>query len=81
MSNESTVADKEVNLGKLEEFMSRNIKDSTIVVTSAHAHERGTPSETLRVQGKILMKDALDFAFTATLPPIRVAKKLLEQSK
>jgi hypothetical protein len=75
----SGVSEKDLDLGKIEELLHKQMKDSTIAVSDIKVQGGGTPSESVKIYGKMLLKDVLDFNFTATMPAARIVKKLLDK--
>lgn len=74
-----SVSEKDLNLEKVEALLHGQMKDSTIAVSKVHVQAGGTPDESVKIYGKMLLKDVLDFNFTATMPSARVVKKLLDK--
>lgn len=75
----SNVSEKDLNVEKLEDLLHAQMKDSTIAVSNVQVQGGGTPNESVKIYGKMLLKDVLDFNFTATMPAARVVKKLLDK--
>jgi len=72
-------SEKDLGLEKLEDLLHKQMKDSTIAVSKVQVQGGGTPDESVKIYGKMLLKDVLDFNFTATMPSARVVKKLLDK--
>jgi len=75
----SGVSEKDLSLEKVEEMLHKQMVDSEIAVSEIKVQQGGTPSESVKIYGKMLLKDCLDFNFTATMPSARVVKKLLDK--
>ncbi len=75
----SGVSEKELDLEKVEELLHGQMQHSTIAVSKVSVQNGGTSDESVKIYGKILLKDVLDFNFTATMPAARVVKKLLDK--
>lgn len=75
----SIVSEKDLDLEKVEELIHKQMKDSTIAVSAIKVQAGGTPDEAVKIYGKMLLKDVLDFNFTATMPAARIVKKLLDK--
>lgn len=75
----SGVSEKDLDLEKVEQLLHKQMMDSEIAVSQVKVQNGGTPDESVKIYGKMLLKDVLDFNFTATMPAARVVKKLLDK--
>ena len=75
----SGVSEKDLDLEKIEELLHKQMMDSEIAVSQVKVQNGGTPDESVKIYGKMLLKDVLDFNFTVTMPAARVVKKLLDK--
>jgi len=75
----SNVSENDLDVEKIEELLHKQMKDSTIAVSNVQVQTGGTPNESVKIYGKMLLKDVLDFNFTATMPSARIVKKLLDK--
>ena len=66
-----------ITADQLEELLGKEIKDATIVVNKVETANPGTHDESVRVYGKMLLKNVLDFSFTATMPNNRTLAKII----
>jgi hypothetical protein len=74
-----SVSERDLDLDKVENLLKKEMEAAEIAVSDIKVQQGGTPSESVKIYGKMLLKDCLDFNFTATMPSARVVKRLLDK--